>query len=140
MSHKVFPIDNLPVEELCNKKINPNPLIGKGELGNELHNKMEYSGEETRKYKLVRDLQIFLVLLGYYNHKVDGYFANETEAAVCKFQNNHCDWEGRILDADGLVGPRTADAINRAIKERVFFPGYKTPETVEKTCKRVIQG
>jgi len=127
----------LPVEELCNRIEPPNPIIGKGELGNEFDNKMDYCGDKTRKHELVRTLQLFLVELGYDIGKsgpskngVDGIFGEETEAAVRDFQQKYKDWDEKQLAMDGLVGPRTADALNRALKNK-FFPGYMTPDRVK---------
>jgi biopolymer transport protein ExbD len=57
----------------------------------------------------VTELQKALTELKYYNGKVDGDFGTGTEAAVVAFQNDH------NLKPDGIVGSKTADAINQAL-------------------------
>jgi biopolymer transport protein ExbD len=57
----------------------------------------------------VTELQKALTQLKYYNGKVDGDFGTGTEAAVVAFQNDH------NLKPDGIVGSKTADAINQAL-------------------------
>jgi Putative peptidoglycan binding domain len=57
----------------------------------------------------VEDLQKALAQLGLYDGKVDGDFGTGTKDAVIAFQNAH------NLTPDGIVGEKTADAINQAL-------------------------
>ena len=62
---------------------------------------------------------------------VDGAFGKLTETAVNYFQENNLDWEANQLKVDALVGPRTSDALNRAMVGR-WYDHYQTPgELVE---------
>ena len=72
-------------------------LLGKGDEGPE-----------------VEQLQKNLIKLGYScgSWGADGDFGNDTEKAVLKFQREH------NLDADGIVGPLTQAAIEKALKEK----------------------
>lgn len=56
----------------------------------------------------VRDLQRALTALGY-PLRADGMFGRDTEAALRTFQRDHG------LSADGIAGPRTQDAIAKAL-------------------------
>jgi hypothetical protein len=99
---------------------------GKGPLGNQYSGKMLYVGED--RAELVTTLQNMLVTLGYDVGAtgVDGKFGNDTEKAVNRFQEEHKDWEGNDLKVDGLVGPKTSDALNRAMVS-VWYAQYQTP-------------
>jgi peptidoglycan hydrolase-like protein with peptidoglycan-binding domain len=57
----------------------------------------------------VRRLQEALLELGYKPGKADGFFGAKTRKAVIAFQREHG------LEDDGLVGPKTAQAINEAL-------------------------
>lgn len=57
----------------------------------------------------VRELQTKLNQLGYNCGAADGYFGNNTDSAVRRFQS------AKGLDVDGIVGPNTWGAINSAI-------------------------
>jgi len=57
----------------------------------------------------VETLQKALAQLGLYDGKVDGDFGTGTKDAVIAFQNAH------NLTPDGIVGEKTADAINQAL-------------------------
>ncbi|WP_461613167.1 peptidoglycan-binding domain-containing protein [Clostridium sp. Marseille-QA1073] len=56
----------------------------------------------------VRVLQDCLIYIGY-SLESDGYFGPRTESAVKSFQRSHG------LTPDGIVGPLTWDAINKAV-------------------------
>lgn len=66
------------------------------------------SGEDVRK------LQDALTQLGYNPGAIDGIFGSQTQAAVRTFQRD------KGLVQDGIVGPATAAALNRAL----FLPAY----------------
>jgi hypothetical protein len=128
----------LPAEKLCNKYNNPNPIKGEGALGNETKGKMYYEGKGDKK-SLVETLQTMLRDLKKYdlgsfgpnNDGVDGTFGNSTEDAVKQFQEEHKDWDSNALKVDGLVGPDTADALNREMVGK-WYDHYQTPvELVE---------
>lgn len=59
----------------------------------------------------VKKLQQDLKYIGYYKYKVDGNFGPKTEQGVKTFQEEY------KLQVDGIVGQKTADMINRKIKE-----------------------
>lgn len=60
----------------------------------------------------VRQLQVALAALGLDPGKPDGVFGGKTRKAVVVFQRRN------DLDADGVVGPTTARAVNRALAAR----------------------
>jgi hypothetical protein len=124
----------LPAERLCNRMGvgKENPIFGEGALGNESTDRMYYLGDD--KKKLVMILQRMLKELGYElgdsgpdKNGVDGVFGKKTENAVLEFQKGHKDWEGNPLKKDGLVGPKTSDALNREIVGR-WYRQYQMPE------------
>jgi hypothetical protein len=119
----------LPVLDLCNKD-EPNPKRGHGPLGNEYSkpSQMSYDNLKGDKYQLVKLLQTMLAVLGYPGDSsgADGMFGDETEAATKSFQQDYKDFEGKPLKEDGKVGPKTSDALNRALVGR-WYPEYRTP-------------
>lgn len=122
-----FP-DELPVKKLCNQSPPFNPIQGDGPLGNTFTGKMFYSGSD--KEQLVKTVQTMLNELGITDDdgnslEVDGKFGNKTEQAIKKFQKKTKDWELKDLKTDGLVGPRTSDALNRAMVGR-WYKVYET--------------
>jgi peptidoglycan hydrolase-like protein with peptidoglycan-binding domain len=60
----------------------------------------------------VLELQKALRALGFKIGKPDGIYGGKTRRAVERFQKNH------KLGVDGLVGPKTAKAINKELRER----------------------
>lgn len=122
----------LPAEKL------QNPPKGKGALGNQHKGKMHYSGND--RIDLVKVVQQMLIELGDdigdtgpEKDGVDGDFGDKTEKAVKDFQKSHSDFEGNDLKVDGLVGPKTSDALNREMVGH-FFDRYLTPlELTEET-------
>jgi peptidoglycan hydrolase-like protein with peptidoglycan-binding domain len=122
-----FP-DELPAKKLCNQSPPFNPIQGDGPLGNKYSGKMFYGGSD--KEQLVKTVQMMLNELGVSDDEgnsleVDGDFGNKTEQALKKFQKKNKDWELKDLKADGLVGPRTSDALNRTMVGR-WYKVYET--------------
>ena len=62
--------------------------------------------------ELVAQVQKGLTLLGFKIGKPDGIYGAKTRKAVVKFQKQH------KLDADGLVGEKTAKAMNKALAQQ----------------------
>jgi hypothetical protein len=60
----------------------------------------------------IRRLQRALVTLGFEPGEVDGLFGPVTQAAVIEFQRS------KDLDPDGIVGPKTVRALNKALAEQ----------------------
>ncbi len=60
---------------------------------------------------------------------IDGILGDATEKAIKRFQEKNKDFEGNPLAVDGLVGPETADALNRAMVGR-HFDIYQTPKEI----------
>lgn len=66
----------------------------------------------TSPPKVVRQLQTALAMLGYNVGEPDGIYGNRTTKAIVAFQKK------KKLEADGLVGPQTARAINKALRQQ----------------------
>ncbi|MCE8426299.1 MAG: peptidoglycan-binding protein [Candidatus Methanoperedens sp.] len=150
-------LDPLPSEKLCNKFRPYNHTLkipGDGPLGNEKKEKMHYKGND--KKEVVITLQKMLKTLGYdlgtsgpNNDGVDGKFWDSTEEAVIDFQGKNKDWDGEQLKEEGKVGPRSSDALNRAVvgkeyetmvgdqsEKQKWHDHYQTP--VKLTSKYVL--
>ncbi len=85
--------------------------------------KLGLSGEDVRK------LQDALTQLGYNPGAIDGIFGSQTQAAVRTFQRD------KGLVQDGIVGPATAAALNRALVLPAYLKlGSRGPEV------NVLQG
>jgi len=115
--------DKLPAAKLCNKFSPLNPIKGDGPLVR----------GDTRK-KLVEHLQTMLFDLGFdlgrtgeNKDGVDGVFGDLTEKAVKDFQGKNRDWEWNSLKVDKKVGPKTSDALNRAMVG-IWYDEYVTPK------------
>ncbi len=131
----------LPAEKLCNKSAPVNcPSVPQdqrhGPLGNESDGKMYYDNQDGDKEDLVKTLQQMLNGLGYtadddQSLEVDGKFDKRTKQALIKFQRDekNKDWEGKPLKGDGLVGPRTSDALNRSMVGS-WYDTHITPKTL----------
>jgi len=125
-------LEPLPAEKLCNAWGEGNPILGNGPLCNEEARHIYYQGND--KKKLVVTLQKMLRTLGYDlgtsgpdNDGVDGDFGDKTEENVIDFQSKSKDWDGEQLNEEGLVGPRTSDALNRAMVGK-WYDHYQTQE------------
>jgi len=98
---------------------------------------MYYQGGD--KKKLVEVVQRMLKRLEKYDlgtagpegDGVDGNFGDSTENAVKQFQEDHKDWDSNALKVDGLVGPDTADALNREMVGK-WYDHYQTHEKLVK--------
>ena len=128
----------LPTEKLCNKWGKGNPILGDGALGNEKTGHMYYAGKEKKKLvitlqKMLKTLDYDLGTSGNEKNGVDGIFGDITEEDVLDFQGTNKDWDGKNLKVDGLVGPKTSDALNRAMVGKQYndykwYNHYQTPE------------
>jgi hypothetical protein len=123
--------NQLPAQDLCNVSEG-----GKGALGNEKTGKMYHQGGD--KKRLVEIAQMMLKEQGHdlgtsgpEGDGVDGNFGDSTEKAVKQFQEEHKDWDGNTLKVDGLVGPHTADALNREMVGK-WYRHYQTKEELVK--------
>lgn len=105
----------------------------------ELRNKNQEEGlgpliaGDPRKDIIVH-LQTALAALGYNIGSAgpDGIFGPATKEAVEKFQNDNTDFKSARLVADGIVGPLTADSINRALIGKWYWPAdYFTPKILD---------
>jgi len=76
-----------------------------------------YYTDTGNREAMVKKVQTMLTELGYDvgSGGADGKFGKDTEKAVKAFQQDHEDWNGDALKVDGLVGPETSDALNRAM-------------------------
>jgi len=88
---------------------------------------MLHEGPDPKK--LVEQLQQMLLELDYDMGQpgINGDFGAITKTAVTTFQENSKDWDGSPLQVDGVVGPKTADAINRSLVGKWYDP-YSTPK------------
>jgi hypothetical protein len=110
---------------LCNRGGNPNPILGDGAL-----QRGDRRKEEVKKLqRMLKELDYDLGNTGPEKDGVDGGFGKKTHDAVIEFQQDeaHKYWEGKTLNDDGLVGPRTSDALNREMVG-VWYDFYQTDE------------
>lgn len=75
----------------------------------------------------VRQLQVNLTRVGVYNGPVSGYFGDQTEAAVRRYQAT------RGLRVDGMAGPATLTALNREVNGLVAVVPTPVPTTTVTT-------
>ena len=116
----------IPVWELRNKKQEE----GSGPL---------MAGDSRRD--TVFQLQTALVSLGYNVGSVDGIFGPVTKGEVEKFQKEHTDFKSKGLIDDGIVGPLTADSINRRLKAALIrSEDYFTPKILDIFYGRLQEG
>lgn len=86
------------------------------------------------KGPFVTDLQNNLNALGYSVGKADGIYGVKTDAAVKAFQ------QATGLSVDGWAGPRTIDAIGKAIAERAAKPKIvAAAETVKQEATHEVE-
>lgn len=78
----------------------------------------------------VEDIQKRLKDLGLFNEEVTGYFGPKTEAAILAFQ------DASGIKADGIVGRKTKEALQTAVKSESLVPGMKG-DGVEKLQNRL---
>lgn len=83
----------------------------------------------------VRDLQLQLKALHYYDGDVDGVFGPITERAVIAFQRDH-----EELEVDGLVGVCTRAALRQAIAEKEPDPEDNDEHTIVEICSDEVWG
>jgi len=119
----------LPARDFCNKGAKKNPITGKGPLGNQYAGRMSY--DESDREEQVKGVQKMLLDLGFDIGlmEADGKFGDATEDGVREFQKENVDWECKPLNVDGLVGPRTSDALNREMVGR-WYDTYPTPKEI----------
>ena len=86
--------------------------------------------------KMLKALQYDLGDTGPDKDGVDGNFRSKTQEAVEAFQKAHMDWNGELLLPDGRVGPRTSDALNRALVG-IWYDSYETPTELTEDLKLV---
>jgi peptidoglycan hydrolase-like protein with peptidoglycan-binding domain len=120
----------LTIFELCDR-VNPE-FVKDNDSANANIAQGALSVGDSRK-DLVKRLQFMLLDLGFFlgttgptNDGVDGVFGDLTRKAVREFQEKIKDVDGNPLKVDGMVGPRTADALNRAMVG-LWFDEYRTP-------------
>ncbi|MFA5268522.1 MAG: metallophosphoesterase [Methanoregula sp.] len=128
----------LPAPDFCNRKGGgkANPVYGKGALGNQYNGHMYYSGSESEKKQWITLAQQMLLDLGIGVGETgaDGKFGNDTEKGVREFQEGHEDWGGEKLNVDGLIGPETGDALNRAmVGVAGWYDRHQTEKSLTKT-------
>ena len=101
--------------------------------------------------KLVRQLQMFLLILGFDDlgktgpakDGVDGGFGEKTDKAVKDFQGKNTDFNGDPLKPDGKFGPKTSDALNRAMvgvqnDDDIDIKAYLTPPQLTKDSRFIL--
>jgi len=155
----------LPIFRLCNK-INPqfevDPAFSrerkesKGEEGPDGEDDTIAEGALSfgdkrkdvikRLQSMLRDLGFFLGNTGPNKDGVDEVFGDLTRKAVREFQEKNKHVDGNPLKVDGLVGPITADALNRKVVG-LWYDKYETPKEMTNgktfltvTSKRLIDG
>jgi peptidoglycan hydrolase-like protein with peptidoglycan-binding domain len=71
-------------------------------------------------HDVVVQIQTELTRYGYYTGPIDGDYGTATKAAVEQLQKD------LGLTADGLVGPQTVDAVNKAVADGTLVPSTTT--------------
>ena len=116
-------LGGLPVMKLRNKSEKGEGPLQKGDKRSNLIKHVQ---------KMLFDLDFDLGDTGSEGNGIDGDFRIFTEQAICEFQATHKDWEGKDLIIDGMVGPQTADALNRSMVG-IWYDEYTTPsELIQK--------
>jgi peptidoglycan hydrolase-like protein with peptidoglycan-binding domain len=108
------PISPEPVEEEPAAPAEEEPSPPPAGTGEALQIQVPKTGESIgpdSPAARVAELQQALLQLGYKVGKSDGIYGGKTRKAVRAFQKS------QKLEVDGLVGPRTARAINKALRQ-----------------------
>lgn len=84
------------------------------------------------KGDFVKELQKNLVIAGYGPLPSDGFFGVETEKAVKDFQ------QASGLKVDGWAGPRTLDALGKAVAKKRMQPKLEEAEHKVDVAKKVV--
>jgi len=119
--------DPLPALDLKNRREGGKGPLRNGDSRKDLVERLQ---------KMLKALQYDLGDTGPDKDGVDGDFRSKTQEAVEEFQKSHKDWEGKLLLIDGRVGPRTSDALNRALVG-IWYDKYETPTELTETLKLV---
>ena len=82
-----------------------------GVYGAETHDALKGKGKS-----IVMELQTELQTYGYYDGEIDGDYGQATQDAVKKLQTD------LGVTADGKLGPETADAFTKAVKDGTITP------------------
>lgn len=101
-SHGCIRLYNQDVEELYDRTPLGTPVYIFGEAHTGRLLQLGSKGSD------VKGVQKRLKKLGYYHYKTDGYFGELTRQAVTAFQTD------QLLTPDGIVGPRTYAALQKA--------------------------
>lgn len=125
--------DIVELEEEKSPEENPGPLPSL-DLRNRSEGGQEPLKREDPRQSLIRHFQLMLNELGYdlgltgpEEDGVDGLYQERSEEAVKEFQELHKDWDGQPLNVNGMVGPRTSDALNRELVG-IWYEKYDTPD------------
>jgi peptidoglycan hydrolase-like protein with peptidoglycan-binding domain len=105
----------LPVDTGSTEEPPPPPAVTEEAPGETIQIAVPKAGESIGPQSpaaRVTELQEALIVLGFKIGEPDGIYGGKTVNAVKRFQRNH------KLQADGLVGPKTAKAINKELRER----------------------
>lgn len=100
---------------------------------------MKYNGQLLQKGSQgpeVRYIKEALLLLGQYEKHVTSIshdrFRSDTVRAVKRYQNTHIDVKGNRLEADGIVGPLTWDAIVRDYTNKTAAKPMPTTRRIDR--------
>jgi|GEM_PF-5169052 len=90
---------------------------------------------------LVKLLQEMLIALGYNlgSTRDDGIFGSMTGLAIEDYQSSHTDFNDNPLTADTLVGPLTADSLNRTMVGK-WYGSYISPKLLVLHYEEVRKG
>lgn len=112
----------LPVLKLCD----PKPQFGTEPGDGALNTGDRRKDLVEHLQQMLRDLSLPIGESGPQNDGIDGEFGQKTKTAVTSFQENNQHVDGNPLTQDGMVGPRTADSLNRKMVGK-WYDLYETP-------------